>query len=157
MILEELGVLDTAHDLTAGAVDSENVINLGAIANVGFGEMWLAIETETKESGADTDTYVFDLVVATEAALNTTRSVCQISILGSDPRIAAVNRNIAVMEIGQMIADVMDASYYFLGLISTLADVGGTAGVSINAAMSPSRPRTKDNVQVTKSNVTVPT
>jgi len=156
MLLEHLGVLSTAQDLVVGTAVSENVINLGAVANVGFGQLWLAIETETAETGADTDTYVFDLVVATAAGLGTYRSVCQVSINGADPRIAAVNRNIAVMEIGQMIADVMDATYYFLGLRSTLANVGGTAAVSINAAMSPSRPRTRDNVQVTRSNVTIP-
>ena len=159
-LLEELGVLSTAHDLTNGSVDSENVIDLGAIAAVGFTDMWLDIVCETKIGGSagSSSTYTFDLVVATEAALNTTRSVARIAIVNTaaDPRIALADRSIAMIEVGNQIAETMDASYQFLGLILTLADGNGTATVSINAAMSPSKPRTKDNVQVVRSNVGVP-
>jgi len=162
MTLEEFGVLSTAQDLTDGAVISENVINLGAVANIGFGDLWLSIICETAQgaSAGTSSTFDFDLVVSTSAALTTNKSVCKVYIdyTGSvaDPRIAAAGRNIAYMEIGQQIAEVVDSTYYFLGLVSTLADGNGTAAVSINAAISPSKPRTRDNVQVTRSNVTIP-
>uniref|UniRef100_A0A6M3KLU9 Uncharacterized protein n=1 Tax=viral metagenome TaxID=1070528 RepID=A0A6M3KLU9_9ZZZZ len=158
MILEELGVLSTAQDLTAGATDSENVIDLEVIPNVGYGDIWWSVICETANSGGTTDTYVFDLVVSSTESLDTlVRSVCRVAITGSaDPRIAAVERNIACMEVGQQISEAADATYRYLGMISTLADVNGTAAVSINAAMSPSKPRTKDNVQVIRSNVTKP-
>lgn len=159
-ILEDLGVLSEAQDLVAGAADSQNVINLGAIADVGFTQMFWDVVCETAKGAAagTTSTYMFDLVVASEAALNTTRSVCRIVITNTvaDPRIAAANRNISCMEVGQQIAEAMDATYSFLGMISTLVDGNGTAAVSINAAMSPSKPRTKDNVQRTRSNVELP-
>jgi len=161
MILEELGVLSTAQDLTDGTTDSENVILLPAIANMGFGEVWLSIVTETAIGAAagTSSTFTFDLVVATEATLDTYRKVVSIPIVNTaaDPRIAAVDRSIAAIEVGQQIAEVMDTSYIYLGLMSVLADGNGTAAVSINAAISPSKPRTKDNVQVIRSNVTVPT
>jgi len=161
MLLEHLGELSTAQDLVAGAgIDSENVIDLGVIPDVGFGQMWLSIICETiKDAAAGTSsTYTFDLVVASEETLDTTRSVMRIHIKNdvADPRIAVVERSIACAEIGQQIGEVADATYRYLGLISTLVDGNGTAAVSINAAMSPSRPRTKDNVQVTRSNVTIP-
>jgi len=161
MILEELGVLSTAQDLTDGAVDSENVIDLGTIANVGFGDIWLSIVCETAKgaSAGTSSTYTFDLVVSSTETLDTlVRSVLRIAIVNTaaDPRIAAADRNIACCELGHQIAEVADGTYRYLGLISTLADGNGTATVSINAAMSPSKPRTKDNVQVTRSNVTVP-
>jgi len=161
MLLEELGVLSTAQDLTDGAVDSENVIDLGTIANVGFTDMWLAIETETKIGAAagTTSTYSIALVVASETTLDTIRTVLTIDIANdvADPRIAAVNRNIAACEVGQMVGEAADATYRYMGLIATLADGNGTATLSINAAMSPSKPRTKDNVQVIRSNVGLPT
>jgi len=161
MILEALGSLSTAQDLTNGATDSENVIDLGTIADVGFGDMWLSIVCETAIGGSagTSSTYQFDLVVSSTATLDTlVRSVCRIVIVNTaaDPRIAAADRNIARCELGMQIAEVADATYRYLGLISTLADGNGTATVSINAAMSPSKPRTKDNVQVTRSNVGVP-
>ncbi|KKK86732.1 hypothetical protein LCGC14_2760300 [marine sediment metagenome] len=157
MILEELGVLSTAQDLLAGAVDSENVIDLGAIADVGLNQAWLSIICETANTGGTTDTYVFDLVISQEATLDTNRKILTVEITGSaDPRIAAIERNIANFEIGHQLAELVDGTYRYLGLISTLADVNGTAAVSINAAVSPGMPRTRDNVQVTRSNVTIP-
>lgn len=166
MLLEELGVLSTAQDLTDGATDSENSIQLpqdssgDGIPNLGYGEIWLSIITETKIGGSagTSSTYTFDLVVATEKELTTTRSVCRIVIVNTaaDPRIAAAEGIIAAMEVGMQIDAAMDSDYAFLGLISTLADGNGTATISINAALSPSKPRTKDNVQVVRSNVGVP-
>jgi len=161
MLLEDLGELSTAQDLTDGAADSENVIDLGAIDDVGFNEMWLSIITETAIGGSHgtSSTYTFDLVVSSTATLDTlVRSVCRIAIVNTaaDPRIAEVDRNIAICELGLQIAEVADSTYRYLGLISTLANGNGTATLSINAAMSPSKPRTKDNVQVTRSNIGVP-
>jgi hypothetical protein len=159
-VIDHFGELSTAQDLTNGAVDSENVVDLGAVANVGHGQVWLDIVCETAIGGSagTTSTFTFNLVVASEAALNTVRSVIQIYIANdvADPRIAAANRQIACVEIGQYLGDVADATYRYLGLISTLVDGNGTAAVSINAALSTARPRTKDNVQVIRSNVTVP-
>lgn len=160
-ILEDLGVLAEAQDLTNGAADSTNVIDLGAIADVGFNDMWLDIVTETKIGGSagTSSTYSIALVVATAANLTTFKTVLTIDMLNdvADPRIAEVDRQIASCEVGMMVSELADATYKFLGLISTLANGNGTATLSINAAMSPSKPRTKDNVQVTRSNVGVPT
>ncbi len=159
-LLEDLGVLSTAQDLTAGATDSENVIDLGAIADVGYEDMYLDIVTETVKGSADgsTATYVFDLVVATAANLTTNKSVVRIVIqdVVADPRISAVNRQIAAIDVGAQIASIMNATYRFLGIISTLANGNSTASISINAAMSPSKPRTRDDVQVTRSNISIP-
>lgn len=161
MILEELGVLSAAQDLTNGSVDSTNVIDLGAIANVGFGDMWLSVITETIMGAAagTSSTFTIALVVATESTLDNRKTILSIPIVNdvADPRIAAVDRNIACCEVGQMIADVADTTYRYMGLYMTLADGNGTATLSVNAAMSPSKPRTRDNVQVVRSNVGVPT
>ncbi len=160
-LLEDLGVLSTAQDLTSGDTDSENIIDLGAIADVGYEDMYLDIVCETAKGSAagSTSTYMFDLVVATAANLTTNKSVVRIVIqdVVADPRIAAVNRQIAAIDVGAQIASVMDATYRFLGLISSLGDGNSTASVSINAAMSSSKPRTRDDVQVTRSNVSLPT
>lgn len=157
MILEELGMLSTAQDLSNGAADSENVIDLGAIANVGFNDLFLVIETETVADGGTTSTYTFDLVVATEATLDTVKSVLKVAITGkADERISAAGNKIAVFEIGRILEMVASATYRYLGLISTLANGNGTATVSINAALSTAPPKSKSNTQVTRSNVALP-
>ena len=157
MILEQLGVLSTAHALLTGAVDSENVIDLGAVANVGLNEAWLSIQTSVIESGADTDTYKVDVVISNETTLDTNIKLLTIDMLGSDPRLQTINREWAGFDIGKLIGDMIDGTKRYLGLIFTLANVGGTAAVTINAALSPSKPPTKYNTQVTRSNVGVPT
>ena len=157
MILEQLGILSTAQALTAGAVDSENVIDMGAVANVGLNEVWLSIETVVAETGGDTDTYIIDVVISNEATLDTNIKILTISMVGTDPRLKTVGRSIMNCEIGHLIGEMLDGTKRYFGLISTLADVGGTAAVTINASMSPSKPATKLNTQVIRSNVTVPT
>ena len=159
MILEELGELSTAQDLTAGAVDSENVIDLGAVANTGLNQAHLSIEVETIQAGGGTSsTYQFQLILSSTAGLDTlTREVLSVKITGgADPRIAAINRAIANFEIGHMLGELVDGTYRYLGLISTLANGNGTAAVSINAVISPSKPGTKFNTQVIRSNVELP-
>lgn len=160
MILEHFGELSTNQALTDGAADSENVIDLGAVANVGFGPLWLSIMTTVARgaSHGTSSTYHFDLVVAAETTLDTIRSVIKIEIANdvADPRITALDRFIADCEIGRHVANVADATYRYLGLINTLANGNGTATLSIDAAIAPSPARTKDNVQVIRSNVTIP-
>ncbi len=156
MILEEFGVLSTAQDLTsATTTDSENVILLSAIADVGFGDLWLSVETETIATGDGSDTYQFQLVLSEEATLDTNIQVVSRTITGfASEEIANVNRAILSIDIGQMIGELKeDITDLYLGLISTIS-AGAT--ISINAALSPSKPRTKDNTQVIRSNVGVP-
>ena len=156
MLLEELGVLSTAQDLTVGATDSENVIDLGAIADVGYGEMWLTIETETIATGDSADTFKFQLVISEETTLDTNIEVVSRTVTGfASEELANVDRQILMVEVGQLIGELKIATTdRYLGLISTIS-AGAT--ISINAAMSPSKPRTRDNTQVTRSNIGVPT
>jgi hypothetical protein len=156
MILEELSVLSTAQDLTVGATDSENVIDLGAIADVGYGEMWLTIETETIATGDSADTFKFQLVISEETTLDTNIEVVSRTVTGfASEELANVDRQILMVEVGQLIGELKIATTdRYLGLISTIS-AGAT--ISINAAMSPSKPRTRDNTQVTRSNIGVPT
>ena len=155
-ILEEFGVLSTAQDLTsASTTDSENVIQLSAIADVGCGDLWLSVETETIATGDGSDTFQFQLVLSEEASLTTNIQVILRTITGyASEEIANVNRAILSVNVGQMIGELKeDITDLYLGLISTVSD-GAT--ISINAALSPSKPRTKDNTQVIRSNVGLP-
>lgn len=156
MILEEFGVLSTAQDLTSDTTtDSENVILLSAIKDVGFGDLCLSIETETIATGDGSDTFQFQLVLSEESTLDTNIQVVSRTITGfASEEIANVNRAILSVNIGQMIGELKEAATdLYLGLISTIS-AGAT--ISINAALSPSKPRTKDNVQVIRSNVGLP-
>lgn len=157
MILEEFGVLSTAQDLTsASTTDSENVILLSAIADVGFGDLWLSVETETIATGDGSDTYLFQLVLSEESTLDTNIQIVSRTVTGfASEELANVNRAILSVNIGQMIGELKEAvTDLYLGLISTIS-AGAT--ISINAALSPSKPRTKDNTQVIRSNISVPT
>lgn len=156
MILEEFGVLSTAQDLTSDTTtDSENVILLPAIKDVGFGDLWLSVETETIATGDASDTFQFQLVLSEEAALDTNIQVISRTITGfASEELANPGRAILSINIGQMIGELKEsATDLYLGLISTIS-AGAT--ISINAALSPSKPRTKDDTQVIRSNVGLP-
>jgi hypothetical protein len=156
MILEAFGVLSTAQDLTSGSTtDSENVIKLSAIKDVGFGDLWLSVETETIATGDSSDTYQFQLVLSEESTLDTNIQILSRTITDFESEeIANTNRAILSVNVGQMIGELKEAvTDLYLGLISTIS-AGAT--ISINAALSPSQPRTKDNTQVIRSNVGLP-
>ncbi len=156
MILEEFGSLSTAQDLTSGTTtDSENVIDLGAIDNIGITDVWLALETETLATGDGSDTYDFSLVVSDEATLDTNLEVLGVLITGvTDVRLATAGQPILVINLSKQLIGLASATKRFLGLISTISS-GAT--VSINCAISPSAPETPKNIQVLRSNVGVPT
>ena len=157
-ILEALGVLSEAQDLLNGQEDSTNVILMPALADLNWGEVWIDIITETPPTaaGGAADTYVIDVVISQESTLDTNLILLSIPMVHGDPRISTAGAQIACFDISKMIGDLADASYKYIGLHTTLGDAGGTAGLGINAALSPSKPRTKDNVQVTRSPVGLP-
>ena len=95
MILEEFGVLSTAQDLTSDTTtDSENVVLLPAIKDVGFGDLWLSVETETIATGDGSDTFQFQLVLSEESTLDTNIQVVSRTITGfASEEIANVNSN----------------------------------------------------------------
>jgi len=159
MIKEQLGELSTAQALTNGATDSENVIDLEAVANVMLESAHLVITAAVAEGATGTSsTFTFDLVVSSTATLDTlVRSILKVVITGADdPRLDAIERVIADFDVGHQIGRVADATYRYLGLISTLSDGNGTASCTINADLMPSPARTPDDVQVIRSNVTIP-
>lgn len=158
MILAFLGKLATAQDLTAGATDSENVMQVSANDFVHPTDVWLTIDTETIATGDGSDTYKFQLVLSQEATLDTNKEVCSVTVTGyADKRLATAGRHIVALNVGKMLKDILDSDgsdYPYIGLISTISD-GAT--ISINAALSTSEPPTEYHRQVVDSNVTVPT
>lgn len=155
MILEAFGILSTAQSLTAGTTDSENVVYMPATDYCAVTDLWLVVDTNVLATGDGSDTYEFKLVVASESTLDTILEVCKVVITGyADARIATAGNRILGVNIGTMLNDCFDISTYpYLGLISVISS-GAT--ISINAALSTGKPRTKDNTQVTRSNVGVP-
>jgi hypothetical protein len=161
MILTKPGILTTAQALTAGNTVSEWVIDLAALGIQGFGpgvnNLWLDIETVVADSGGTADTYVINLVVDdTEALTSPVYYIISIPMVHGDPRMDAAGKKIYSGMLPDQIWQMAKEGYRYLGLYCVLADVGGTAGVTINAAISPSKPRTEDNTQVLRSNVTIP-
>lgn len=155
MLLEELGILSEGQDLTVGAADSTNVIDLSAIDYVGMTDVWLAIETEIIATGDGSDTYEFSLVVSQETTLDTNLEVLGLKITDfADVRISEAGRPIMAVNISKQLIGLADEDYRYLGLIMTISS-GAT--LSVNAAMSPSAPSTPFNIQVVRSNVGVPT
>jgi hypothetical protein len=156
MILEEFGVLsDQQLMVTNAATDSTNVIQLSAIKDVGFGDLWLTIETAAIATGDGSDTYQFQLVLSEEAALTTNIQVVSRTITGfASEELANIGRAILAVNVGQMIGELKEAiTDLYLGVICTLSD---GAVITVNTALSPSKPRTKDNTQVIRSNVGLP-
>lgn len=166
MILEALGVLENhAITFTTGSAKATNVLNLGALGIYGFGpggnRIFLDIETVTIAGNA-TATYQIDVVVSNSETLSSNRKpVLSTGVItgSTDTRIAAALRKIFTGEICDQIWSVMQANagYVYCGLWVTIgAGSGTTPTLTFNAAISPSRPRTKDDVQVTDSPVNLP-
>ena len=155
MILAALGKLSVAQDLTAGATDSTNVIQLPAEDYVGFSDLWWVVDTETAPGGAGS--LKFALVVATAANLTTNIEVCSVTLAAiTDVRAATIGRHIVALDVGKMLVNMLDtdgSSYPFIGMICTL---GGSATISINASLSPTEPRTEPHRMVVTSPVGVP-
>jgi len=167
MILTKLGVLSTAQDLTADTVESEEILNITALGIDGpqpASNLYLDIETETIATGDSAVVFTFNLVLSDhETTLdNGTVGTDWFNIVGvvitdfEDPRIATAGNKILSCQIPdtlRMIART-DATLLYLGLLLT---VSGGATLSVNAAIMMGRPDTAHNVQVTRSNVAVPT
>ena len=155
MILEEFGILCDGQDLTAETADSDNVILLSAIADVGFGDLWLSIETETIATGDGSDTFQFQLVLSEESTLDTNIEVISRTVTGyASEELANIGRAIVSVNVGQMIGELKEAVTDLYLSLQLILSAGAT--LSVNAALSPSKPRTKDNTQVIRSNVGLP-
>ena len=160
-LLTKPGELSTAQALTAGNTVSENVIDLGALGVNGFGpgvnNIWLDIETVVADSGGAADTYNISVILDdTEAGTSPVYYVFTIPMVNGDPRIDTAGKKIWAGMLPDQIWQLAKEGYRYMALYCVLADVGGTAGVTINAQVSPSKPDTQKNTQVIRSNVGVP-
>ena len=155
-ILEALGKLAAAADYTVGTDQGAglaDVIDLSEIANNGLPlEAWLDIDCETEAVGAGAMT--LDVIIADNAALSTNAlSVMRIYIAAiTDARVATAGAKVCACTLPYFATFANNATKRYLGVSVTIA---GTS-VSFNIAISPSKPRTPDNVQVVRSNVGLP-
>jgi hypothetical protein len=158
MLIASLGKLSVAQDLTAGATDSQNVIQMPAVDYANITDAWWVIDTETIAAGDAADTFKFELVLSQESTLDTNKQVCAVEITGiADLRLATAGRHIVSLNVGKMLKEMLDtdgSDYPFIGLISTIS-AGST--VSINASLSPTEPQSETHRQITESNVDIPT
>jgi len=155
-ILEALGKLAAAADYTTGqdqGAGLADVIDLAAIANNGLPlEAWLDIDCETEAVGAGA--IAIDLVIADNAAL-TTNPIKLLSVpiaAITDARVATAGAKVIACTVPYAATFLNDATKRYLGV---MVSVAGTS-LSLNIAISPSKPRTPDNVQVVRSNVGLP-
>jgi len=165
MIMDKLGVLSTAQDLTSNSTTaSENQIKMTARDWAQITDAWLAIDCETIATGDSSDTFKFELRVAISTALTTYKQVCSIDITDfEDTRLATANNPIAGINIAKALKSackalieknsLADTDFIYAGLYSTIS-LGAT--VSINAALTPHEPPTEDHRQVVDSNVGIP-
>jgi len=169
MILAKLGELSTAQDLVAGAAVSENVIKDSAVLGHGMENVWWVVDTETVNdgNGGSSSTYTFSLRVATTTALTTYKEILSVTITGAtDKRLLTLGRHLAYANIGAILSQTIrdfrseqsltDSDDVYIGLMSTLADGNGDANISINAALSPTKPPTADRTIKVESPVGVP-
>lgn len=164
MILTEVGELSAAQDLTAGATQSENIIDMTALGIDGpqpASPLFLDIECETVATGDSSDTFVFDLIASDNTTINTgTQGTNYFKLITADilnyedPRIATAGEKILSVKLPNQIRQLARNGFRYLGILST---VSSGATVSINAAIVLGEPETEHNVQVVRSNVGVPT
>ena len=155
MILPKLGRLSTDQAIgSATAEDSENVIYLGTDEDVPD-DLWLEIVNKVTVSG--TGALTIDLILSTVSTLDTSTVKVMSIVIASeaDKRIATAGAHVLGCTLPREVRELAKAlSYDYLGLIYTPTS---TLALTLDAAISMSKPRTKDAAQVTRSNVGVPT
>ena len=165
-LVPHLGKLCVAQALNTNTTDiSDYVIDLSAMGIDGpqpACEMYLDIETVVAPAaGGTADSYTLELVLDdTEACSSVVYRVLTIIMLHGDPRLALGAKIWSGQLPGDQIRMLARATttpgYRYMALISTLADSGGTTGLTINASVNLGRPQTAHDVQVMTSNVSVP-
>lgn len=164
MIMDKLGILSKAQDLTSGSTASTNQIKMTARDWAAITDAFLEVDTETIATGDGSDTYQFELRVATSTALTTFAQVFSVLITGyTSRRLAGTHRPIASFNVAKQLKSacqelidaqtLADTAYIYVGLYSTISS-GAT--ISINAALVPHEPPTEDHRQVVESNVGIP-
>ena len=165
MILDKLGILSKAQDLTSGSTTaSTNQIKMTARDWAAITDAFLSIVTETIATGDGSDTYTFELRVATSTALTTYSQALSVLVTGSTSRrIAGTHRPIINVNVTKQLKSacqelidaqsLADTAFIYVGVYSTISS-GAT--VSINAALTPVEPPTEDHRQVVDSNVGIP-
>ena len=166
MLLDKPFVLCKAQDLTGGSpAASTDQAQMTAKQWSGITDLWLVVDTETIATGEGSETFKFELRIATSIALTTYLQALCVDITGyADARLATAGKHILVVNVGKVVRDVAqalrvansltDASYIYAGLYSSIS---ATATHSINAALSPSEPHTDYFRQIVDSPVGVPT
>jgi len=164
MLLDKLHVLCKAQDLTVGSAASTDQVKMTAKEWSALTDLWLVVDTETIATGDGSDTFKYELRIATSTALTTYLQALCVEITGSaDARLATAGNHILVVNIGKQVRDVAqdlrdaqtlgDTDFIYAGLYST---VSAGATHSINASLSPSEPHTDYFRQVVDSPVGVP-
>lgn len=150
MLLDKPFVLCKAQDLTIGSAASTDQAKMTAKQYSGITDLFLVVDTETIATGDGSDTFKYELRVATSEALTTYLQVLCVEITGyADARLATAGNHVLNINVGKAVRDraqalrvaqsLTDASYIYVGLYSTVSD-GATH--SINASLSPSEPHT---------------
>jgi len=166
MIIPALGKLSLAsdstapnlgQDITASDEDCGNVIQLPAADYIGFTDLWWVVDTAVIAAGDDSDTFTFALVMSQEAALTTNKEVASVSITDiADLRLATVGRHIVALNVGLMMANMLDtdaSDYPFIGQTNVLS-TGAT--ISIHSVLQTSVPRSEPHRMTVTSPVTIP-
>jgi len=148
LIEQSIGEFSDAQPLLNGSAASSNVLDLVAARHqIGVGrDLFIWLTVNVVESGADNDTYVF--IFQTDTAEDFSggpKEVFRVSLTGDDARLKTAGEPIWCSTVPQT-ADQRYVRWYY-----TLADVGGTAAVTVDAAFGPDRPhsiRSRDQVYV---------
>ena len=163
MLLDKPFVLCKAQDLTIGSAVSTDQAKMTAKQWSGITDLFLVVDTETIAVGDGSDTFKYELRVATQVGLTTYLQVLCVEITGyADARLATAGNHVLNINVGKAVRDraqalrvaqsLGDTDFIYVGLYST---VSGTH--SINASLSPSEPHTDYFRQIVDSPVGVPT
>jgi len=165
MLLDKPFVLCKAQDLTYGSAASTDQAKMTAKQWSGITDLFLVVDTETIAVGDGSDTFKYELRVATQVGLTTYLQVLCVEITGyADARLANAGNHVLNINVGKAVRDraqalrvaqsLTDTDYIYVGLYSTVSE---DATHSINAALSPSEPHTDYFRQIVDSPVGVPT
>ena len=151
MILASLGKLCVAQTIASAQTDdSDNVIQIAAVDYAGLTDVWWNVTTNTVATGDASDTYKFQLVLATAANLTTFKEVLSKTVTDFEAKsLVTAGRNIIAVNLGKSLKEMLEddgSTYPFIGMIITISS---GAEIVIDAGLAFVEPRTiKHRMQV---------
>ena len=155
MIIPSLGKMCVGQTIASAQTDdSDNVIQIAAVDYAAMTDVWWNVITNTVATGDASDTYKFQLVLATAANLTTNIEVLSKTVTDFESKVlVTAGRNIVAVNLGKTLKEMLEddgSTYPFIGMIITISS---GAQIVIDAQLGFTEPHTIPHRMQVVSNI----